>query len=543
MPIRKTFKRILKFLGKAILGLVALLILLFFIIHLHLVQRKITRYFNTFLATMTEGRIEIDHLDFSFLGNIEVQGLKVWDPDSNQIFSVGILAASVDPFDIISGDLVFGEIRIEDVKGHLIQKKDGLNIQFVMDAFASTDSAIVEPTPIKLVFKNILLKNIDFTYTSEVDDMDIKVNLGSLDCENITFSTLPNLLSTDEICLDNAAVHILSASIPDTSQALPSLTEIKKAFTPDFGTGLGLTFKEIEFNNVDVSYQVDSVYDAPKFDPSHLAIHNIKIDLSDILMREDTLAGTLKTLSAELPCFTISDAGTQLYMNQHQVSVSGFRFTSNTNSLNADLKGWYDTTSPDESGYPNVEIVTKGQFNPGDFACFLSDANLQYVKTWKSVEVNIEGNYAQGTGQLKIVELKTNNSHINLSGTINEIWDMNTLSWKDLNIDASVGPDFKTTLAPFIGDVKIPPSLQLQLSSTGNPKKLMLDSQLSTTWGNAQAKGTIILLPNDIDLDLKAACQQLQINEFIGNPSIGAIDMTMVAKEELANTRMPRLMA
>jgi hypothetical protein len=63
-------------------------------------------------------------------------------------------------------------------------------------------------------------------------------------------------------------------------------------------------------------------------------------------MREDTLAGTLKTLSAELPCFTISDAGTQLYMNQHQVSVSGFRFISNTNSLTADLKGWYDSTSP-----------------------------------------------------------------------------------------------------------------------------------------------------------------------------------------------------
>jgi hypothetical protein len=38
-------------------------------------------------------------------------------------------------------------------KGHLIQKKDGLNIQFVLDAFASTDSAIVEPTSIKLAFK------------------------------------------------------------------------------------------------------------------------------------------------------------------------------------------------------------------------------------------------------------------------------------------------------------------------------------------------------------------------------------------------------
>jgi hypothetical protein len=39
----------------------------------------------------------------------------------------------------------------------------------------------------------------------------------------------------------------------------------------------------------------------------------------------------------------------------------------------------------------------KGQFNPGIFACFLSDANLQYVKTWKSVEANIEGHYAKGT--------------------------------------------------------------------------------------------------------------------------------------------------
>jgi hypothetical protein len=155
---------------------------------------------------------------------------------------------------------------------------------------------------------------------------------------------------------------------------------------------------------------------------------------------------------------------------------------------------------------------------------------MKYVKTWESVELNIEGNYAQGTGQLKIVELKTDNSHINVTGTINEIWDMNTLSWKDLKVDASVGPDFKSTLAPFIGDIKIPPSLKLQLSSTGNPKKLLLDSKLSTTWGNAQVKGSVMLLSNDIDMDLKAACQKLQLNEFIGNPSVGALDMTMEAK-------------
>jgi hypothetical protein len=97
--------------------------------------------------------------------------------------------------------------------------------------------------------------------------VDIKVNLGSLDAENITFSTLPNLLSTDQLCLDNAAVYIPFRIITGYHPCFASLTEIKKAFTPDFGTGLGLTFKEVEINNVDVSYQVDSIYDAPKFDP------------------------------------------------------------------------------------------------------------------------------------------------------------------------------------------------------------------------------------------------------------------------------------
>ncbi len=181
MPARKTFLRMIKFLGKALLGLMVLLLLLIFLIHLTSVQQKIAHRLSVFLSSKTKGRVEIDHLEFSLSGNVTIQGLRVWDPDSNQILSAGTITVKSDIFNLLSGDYLFDELQMEEVSGKLMQGEKGLNINFLLDAFASTEVLPKDTTtsPSTFHFNHVLLKNIDFEFLSAMSGTDITFRLDS----------------------------------------------------------------------------------------------------------------------------------------------------------------------------------------------------------------------------------------------------------------------------------------------------------------------------------------------------------------------------
>ncbi len=135
MQVRNILLLTSKVLGKAIVGLLAVVLVLLLIIHIPAVQREITPSISRYLSSRIQSRVEIESIQFSIIDNVSIKGLKVWDPESVDIFSSGTVEVNTSILSLIRGNLIFDDIRISGVSGKLIQHEQGLNIQFIIDAF------------------------------------------------------------------------------------------------------------------------------------------------------------------------------------------------------------------------------------------------------------------------------------------------------------------------------------------------------------------------------------------------------------------------
>ncbi len=534
MASRKIFTRILKFLGKVLLGLLLFILSVIILIHLPPVQNKITQRLCTFLCAKTKGQVNIQRLEFSILGNVTIKNLSVSDPNSNQIFSAGLIAVRSNIFDILSGDLKFEEIRLEDVSGKLIQDKDGMNINFIVDAFKSKGIQVPDTTSSELTLRchKILLNNIDFEFLTDVSGTDIHIHLGNLTGDGAAFSTKGSTISADNISMKVPVVKIITKGLQDTITTLTAQTG-PQYFSPDFGIGLGFEIKNLQVEDGAFAMHRDTVLITQKFDPNHLVAENIQIHLSDARMNPDSLGATLNSLSVQLPGFAGINASAGVRMNRHQMALSEFSMASNNIELKADLTASYNTTSTNAGEIPDANVKAEVKMNPGDLAYFLNDSIVEYFKHWTPTALTVEGNYIDGKGNLKNLEVTTSNSHLDATGLLNDIIDPENISWQDMNINVDVGSDFQQTIALFSDKVKIPPSVNLQLNTTGNSKKIFVDGKVKSTWGNATAKGNVILLGKDIDLDMNVSGEQVQVNEWASLPMIGTVSLTADAKGKM----------
>jgi translocation and assembly module TamB len=527
--VRNRLLRILKFLGKALLSLLVLFILIVLLIHTPIVQQKITRKISAILSAKTEGKIDIRKIEFSILGNVAMEGLDIRDKNDTRILSADKLLLTSSLFDLLSGDYIFDEVRLEGVDGHLVQGRDGLNIQFILDAFTSTAKEETPSKKITLQINKVLLKDIDFEYTSVVDGMTIEVRLGKFSSDHVEYSTLPNLFRADKAAIEQIGVSILSVD----SSVVAMTTEIapdSNFFYPDFGIGFGLDIGDLAIRNGDFSFHQNQVTETPKFDPTHISLADIQISLKDILLRSDTLGAQLNSLSTQLPGFGIREANSDIRMNRSRLMLSGLHLTSDASEIKGDLTGWYDHQSATTDDQMNLSLVMNGSLDPDEIGYFLSDEIMSYISQWKTANVLVEADYVQGSGRLKSLMLETSNSQLTMSGTIRDIWDAEKFSWEELAVTALIGSDFNSTIAPLLGDIKLPAGIQLTGISTGSTKSLFVDGKVLSAWGNLNAKGVATPMVDNIRLDMRLTGQRVRMEQWLELPWLGLMDVDMDIK-------------
>ncbi|MDH5249534.1 MAG: translocation/assembly module TamB [Cyclobacteriaceae bacterium] len=530
---RRTIIRISKFLGKVVLGLLSLLFILVALVHVPPIQRKITHRLSNYLSSKIESRVEIAVIKFSLLGNVVIEDLKARDPNNNTIVSARKIEVTSNIFDLIGGDLIFDEVSIEGFDGHLIQGEEGLNIQFIIDAFRPKAVQAPSSKRTRLVFKRVILDNISFEFTSTINGTSVDINLGTFSSQDAEVSINPNKISAGKAYFENAVVNILSAR-PSGISSDTLAQENKQLLSPDFGTGLAIDVKAIEMKSSDFSFHRDEVKTTPKFDPLHLMLKNILISLSDISIREDTLAAALRSLSAEMPGFKLSDATADMHANRTRWNLSNLHLAADNNELNANLAGRYDMKSAkDDQAMAEISLV--GSITPGNLAYFLSDSLMSHFNHWETTTIEFKGNYTLGKGEVKTFNLKTVNSQLHAEGVVRDALNPEKLSWNDVAINTSIGSDFNRTLTPFLQDIGIPPQVSLELRSSGNLKKAYVDGKVFTSWGDVNALGWATRQDNNVEVDIDLTGRKVDVGKFIDLPWLGPIDLSVGAKGILGN--------
>lgn len=499
------------------------------LIHLPPVQKKITRKLSTYLSSKIEAKVDIQRITFSILGNVAIEELQIWDPNDTKILSAKKIEVASSIYNLVTGDFIFDQVHIAGADFNLIQRKEGLNIQFILDAFKPEEKqATTKSNPVALQFKKVALENIAFKFTSTDSGISVDANLGTLASTEFELSTYPLTIKADQVIIQHTLVNTLTrqrADSPIEAEVSPN----NLLLSPDFGTGIAFEIKDLELMDDGFSFHQDQVTETRKFDPAHISLQQIQLSMSNISMHEDSLAAQLRSLSLQLPGFTVTNATTTLQVTRHQLALSGFRLTSANNELEVELKA-PNLTSPKDDEHDQIEIATQGKINIKDLAYFFDDSLMNRFSAWGLTEFKVEGNYSMGMGKIKTMKLETGSSQFQAEGKVNSVFDLEKISWQDVVVNASIGSEFKRIVDPYLRTINLPSGITLQLKSSGSRNKLFANGKIVTKWGDVKATGQTTLHGPRADFEIMLTGTKVDLGKWMNLSGLGPMDLSVGAK-------------
>lgn len=300
----KTAKKILKWTGRILLTLFALLLLIGLLIQTSPVQNYIIGKVTSKLSKDLNTEVRIKHVSLSFFDKVNLEGVLVRDQKKDTLLYAGALKARLTDWFFIRKKLVITYAGLEDAVIYLNRKDSVWNYQFIADHFASTDTVeTTDGTPMKLGLEKVDFKNVNFVQDDEWRGQKMQIKAGSL------------LLQADSVDLDNNRFVISSVDLDKPLFALYDFDGLRPDSlapkTVDTGmyfnaSGLQLLVKKINITNgAFISERQDSLPVNTYFDGEHIRISKLNGTATNFSFLQDTIKANINLTAHERSGFEL----------------------------------------------------------------------------------------------------------------------------------------------------------------------------------------------------------------------------------------------
>lgn len=248
------------------------------------IQTQVSEIATEQLSSHLGVPVKIENVDIEWFNRIVLKGLYLEDQKGKVLFEANHVAASFEVMPLFKGKLVFSTVRLFGFSLNLRRTtpKSPLNLQFVIDAFASKDS-IKKKKNIDLRFNSILIRRGNFSYhIDSVKETPEKFNAKHIDLRNLSAK-----ISLKAFNKDSLNVQIKKMSFDEASGfslnklSLNIVGNKDSAFIHDFEVRLPNTDLKINLAKIDLS-QVDSIPEIISKAPIDLKINSSQICLKDL---------------------------------------------------------------------------------------------------------------------------------------------------------------------------------------------------------------------------------------------------------------------
>lgn len=174
-----------------------------------LVQSEISRVASNKLEEKIGTKVKIGSVEFELFNKVVLKDLLLEDEAGDTLFSAQRFSAGFEFFPLFRKQLIFSSAQLFTFHLHLNKEDNNspLNLQFVLDAFASKDT-IKKEQSIDLNIHTLNIRRGHFTYHVKSEpETDGKFNAKHLDVKDISAKLRLNALTNDSI---NAEVSKLS---------------------------------------------------------------------------------------------------------------------------------------------------------------------------------------------------------------------------------------------------------------------------------------------------------------------------------------------
>lgn len=412
-PTKKKYRAV-RIIGKIILGIILFLFLLILFIRSPWGQGIIVDKATTYVSNKTNTKVEIERLFLTFDGNLQVEELFLEDTKGDTLIYSQSLEANIPLWAMIKGEGIgVDALDWQGVRANIIRKDtiEGYNFQFLIDAFAVTDTTTLATdsatAPLNIVLGKLNFKDFDVVFDDAVAGIDSHFKIGTLHAAMKTTDLEQMQFEASKLIVTDARITFIQKPIlvipEDDPVPLPLLSVM-----------------DLTLNNVYADYQSYQDRIAAEIDISELFAKIPKVDLANSDFEVTTF--TLKNSSIVLHTETETNVVTQKVVEVTQdikKDIQTFEWPELRLAI-----GSVDFENNKFSYFVASAEAKTGRFNPN--AIVLNDLNLKadnIVLKDKTVALHIENSTFK---EISGFDLKKLSLQFNADDTTLKVTDLKT---------------------------------------------------------------------------------------------------------------------
>jgi hypothetical protein len=309
------------------LTVIAVLLLIFnLVLNFPVVQTALTHTVANYYSKKFRVKIHIGKVDFEFLKTLVLKDVFVQDQHADTLLYAGALKFDVGQLSFKSHELYLSNIEIDKAKVNLITYKNenSLNLQFLIDGFASKDTTKSTGPGWKIAFGKLSLNNIDFRL---VNQHDTSTDTYGINTSNLNVHEIYGKINTIKFMGDTVRATIENLTCREQSGFLLKKFSCIVNLSP---RGMELDELKIQTANSDISTDLFFKYSSfPDFNDFTNKV-DMKANFHKSRVCFDDIAAFAHGLKAVHNCFTLSGEykGTVNHLRAHNMSIGWGKFSN-----------------------------------------------------------------------------------------------------------------------------------------------------------------------------------------------------------------------
>ncbi|MCW3119262.1 MAG: hypothetical protein JWM28_3344, partial [Chitinophagaceae bacterium] len=528
--------KFLRIAGRIFLIILLLLTSIFFFVNSDTGQNYLSKQVTSHFSKELKTQIKIDHISFSLLNKMNLEGLMVEDQQKDTLLAAEKLQLRITDWFIFKDKIELKYIGLENATIKLQRSDSVWNYGFLASYFSSSSSDTTAKNSFQINLKKLALRNVVFLQKDGWRGRDMTTRFESLDLEadDIDFNRKNIAISSIEIKKPFFSIYDYTGNRPDSLKpkkiirkedtvSVSSLLEWNEA-------GLIMNIKSLKI--VDGIFKNDAETDRSPytyFDGRHFEFAKVNGEFKNLKWEKDTISSALVLSTRERSGFEVKSMTAGFKMTPHEMTFNHLSLKTN----NSEIKDFFTMRYEDfddmndfihkvgmQANFDNAQIASN------DIAFFAPE-----LQDWEK-QIRIHGKVRGTIDDLNGRDIKIeagSNSYLNGDITLTGLPDLNQTF-----IDFKAN-DFRTTYTdavkfiPAIGKIdevrlnKIN-YLNFNGSFTGFIRDFVTYGTIQTNIGTIKSDLNMKLpAGNEPVYSGKIATNDFQLGTLLGESSLGLI--------------------
>lgn len=315
------------------LGLIVLLVVL---INLPPVQNYAAKQAVKIFSKKLDTKVSIKKLRVALLNRVILEEFYIEDRNADTLLYAGEATVRITDWFIFRGTTpVLKYVGLKNAYANLYRtsKSDEWNYQFVIDAFEKKDKDTTKQE-LDVDLKRLSIENVRFNMDDAWVGSDMNFNVGRFEIDADKIDIKNKAIDIDEIVAEQTQVIFrdYEGGRPPRPKPIAPKPIDTTAFNPDKWI---IAINHINFEKC--LFRLDTDHEKPlyrEFDPSHILVSEINLDIENAAIIGDTLVAKLNKLSAkERSGLIVKQLKGQVKVSPNESIVADLLLETNNSSL------------------------------------------------------------------------------------------------------------------------------------------------------------------------------------------------------------------